>query len=349
MKIAVIGAGFGVQAHLPVLAEIPEVEALFAADSGSGRGKVKLPENVRYLPSWREALKHADAVTVAVPPAEQKDIVLEVLRHGKHVFCEKPFGLNLREAQVMQDEAKENGCKAAVNFQFRFEPGIQIMKQHLEQEITGDIHAIDFSWLTSGRAKKDLPWSWRNDEQAGGGVIGAFFSHVADLIWWLTGQEINRIYGSSSIMFKHRPDAQGEAQEVTSEDFLVTQMNLSNGVPFSCRITNCQTGGTGMKIEVIGRKGILTYRHKFPFTLNEQSLTFSGNERREIVIPKPESPADKTETDTRLMAIGRISSGFVRNIQGSDEDLPGFGDAIRVHRVMSALKNSIATGHAVSI
>lgn len=51
--------------------------------------------------------KEVDAVVVAPPIISLKNYVIEGLRHGKHVFAEKPPGRNMVELQEMIDEEKQ--------------------------------------------------------------------------------------------------------------------------------------------------------------------------------------------------------------------------------------------------
>lgn len=172
MKIAIVGGGFGLSGHLLAFNALPGVSSVVVADSGSGRIKQKLPKGVAYAPSWRDALKFpVDAVSIAVPPIFQKEIVLAALAQNKHVFCEKPFGLNTVEAEMMLSEANTSDCATAINFQFRYEPGIQELKKRIEAGAIGKLYAVDISWLLAGRANSKLPWTWRNDNSVGGGGL----------------------------------------------------------------------------------------------------------------------------------------------------------------------------------
>ena len=352
IKMAIVGGGFGIDGHLPAFSALPDVQVLAVADSGSGRIRERLQGRVAYLPSWIDVFKlPIDAISVVVPPVSQKGIVIEALRRGKHVFCEKPFGMNLLDAEAMLAEADDaSDCTTAVNFQFRFEPGIQELKKQSELGIIGEINAIDFSWLTAGRANPLSCWSWRNDQAAGGGVIGAFFSHVADLVWWLLQRKFQTVFGQTAILVKHRHDDSGSIREVTAEDMVIAQLQLDDGVTATCRISNCQIGGDGMRIEVRGSDGVLVYRHTPPFEPKDQQLMLSLAQERNMVIPIHWSEQGLAATDTRLWALHIAASHFTRKIQGyEDTCAPDFIDGLRVHRVMDALRQSAYTGLSVSI
>lgn len=349
MRIAIIGSGFGASGHLPAFSAIPGVEVAVVADSGSGRIKDKLPKGIAYAPSWQDALAApVDAVSIVVPPMHQREMVLAALQLKKHVFCDKPFGLNASEAAAMHEQAASAvGCTTAINYQFRFEPGMEELKRQIVSGAVGTLRAIDFSWITAGRANPQAPWTWRNDSAAGGGVIGAFFSHAADLIWWLTQKETRSVFGHSNILVRQRPDETGQFRAVTAEDSIAAQLQLDDGLTASCRISNCQEGGNGMRLEVKGSDGVLIYRHEPPFNPHEQKISlWARGQTRDIPVSHP--PLPMSRADTRLGAVYQSASRFVRRAQGDTTSCPpDFLDGLRAHKVMDGLRKSVAQGQSI--
>jgi predicted dehydrogenase len=343
MRIAIIGGGFGLKSHLPAFRALPGVEVVVVADAGSGRIKERVPAGITYTGSWQEALSMPiDAVSVAVPPARQCEIVLSSLSRNLHVFCEKPFGLNEGEARAMHAAAlSATACTAAVNFQFRFEPGIDALRERIAAGAIGAPYAIDLSWVTAGRASAKSMWSWRNDATAGGGVIGAFFSHAADLFWWLAGAEPRSVFGQSGILVPERFDESGMRHRVTAEDVVAAQLEMDGGVTATCRITNCQPGGGGMRLEVKGSEGVLIYRHAPPFGPEDRSLVCVKGEAVSLPIPAP--PRECRTAETRLWAVHRCAGQFVGRARGDKAAIPpAFADGLRVQHVMTGLRESIA-------
>src|SRR5579859_2721574 len=54
---------------------------------------------------WKKVVerKDIDIVDISVPQYLHHDIAIAAAKAGKHVFCEKPLGMNLKEAQEMLD------------------------------------------------------------------------------------------------------------------------------------------------------------------------------------------------------------------------------------------------------
>lgn len=72
-------------------------------------------------------------VIVAVPPAFNVEIVVGLLRAGKHVLVEKPLSLRLDDSDAMIAAAQEERVVLAVGENIPFRPAIQEAKKRLHQ------------------------------------------------------------------------------------------------------------------------------------------------------------------------------------------------------------------------
>lgn len=116
IKIAIAGTGMLVQEILPVLTELEEIE--IAALCGTKRSEkivdqlckeYHIPQSFTdYSHMLRmEEMKDIDAVYLAVPNDMHYSMAKEALEAGMHVFVEKPFTSNEREAQELVALAKK--------------------------------------------------------------------------------------------------------------------------------------------------------------------------------------------------------------------------------------------------
>lgn len=345
LNVAIIGAGYGLYAHLPAYQALSGVNvACIVSRQLPTGGQQARP--VKHLSSWREALElPIDAVSVAVPPAEQSEIVLAALNRGKHVLCEKPFGFNTAEAkQMFEVSAKNKHLITAINFQYRYEPLIAQLKEWIHSPLTGAINWIRFSWITGGRADQDAPWTWRNSADLGGGVLGAFVSHAADLIVWITGQKIKSVAADLTVLVERRKTAAGDFQAVTAEDIAAVQIRLENDIPVHLLVTNSQHGGDGMRIEIGARTGRAVYQHSPPFNQSDQLLTLSSS-REEPTIYRLCLPDASISRDSRIVAVGHLVRCFSTRISGSANiDMPSFADGLYTQRVLAAIRSSAHSG-----
>src|SRR4029450_1563969 len=74
------------------------------------------------------AAPNVDAVIIATPNFTHKPIALAAARHGKHVMCEKPLGLNAAEVREMYCSCRDAGVVHITAFTYRFAPSMRYMR-----------------------------------------------------------------------------------------------------------------------------------------------------------------------------------------------------------------------------
>lgn len=151
---------------------------------------VALPDAVEH-PSAASAeeiiqSRDLDAVFVCTPNYLICPLVIQALQAGKHVFAEKPPGINAAEVRQIQEAEAASGKKLMFGFNHRHHGSIQRMKQIIE---AGDFGRI--LWMR-GRYGKQVDQSffdgWRADPKlAGGGIMLDQGIHMLDLMLHLGG------------------------------------------------------------------------------------------------------------------------------------------------------------------
>jgi predicted dehydrogenase len=137
------------------------------------------------------ALAHRPAVAViANPTALHLETALACARAGCHLFIEKPLSHSLAECAALQAEVKQRRLIAMVGFQFRFHPGLWLVKRMLAEDAIGPVVSAQAHW------GEYLPaWHpWENHQQSysarhdlGGGVV-LTLCHPLDYLRWLLGE-----------------------------------------------------------------------------------------------------------------------------------------------------------------
>jgi predicted dehydrogenase len=190
-RVGIVGAGFGVTAHLPALTNHSRFEVVALA-SPSSASRVAREANVPHAFTSAEAMLagcELDAVTVASPPFAHRDDVLASLAAGKHVLCEKPFALGVDDAQTMLDAARTAGTACGLAHEFRFIPEAQALKELVVNGHLDPLREIEITLLRSSlRRDERRPRGWWFERERGGGLAGAVLSHLIDYASWLAGR-----------------------------------------------------------------------------------------------------------------------------------------------------------------
>jgi len=83
-----------------------------------------------------------DAVYVGLPNHLHKLWTLEAIRHGKHVLCEKPLGIDAGEAREMVAAAKQANVRLVEAFMYRYNPQHQRVREIIASGELGEVKLI---------------------------------------------------------------------------------------------------------------------------------------------------------------------------------------------------------------
>ena len=224
LPVAVVGAGaVAVQHHLPAFAATPlaHAAALIDLDLDRARGVAERFGVPRTASRIEEVAGAVEAAIVALPNHLHAPVAIELLERGLPVLVEKPMARGSAECRAMVAAARSAGVVLAVGLEFRFLPGLRAVADLLASGALGKVEAVDV------QQGVDLLWPLASDylfrkEQAGGGVLMDFGSHVLDLIlWWLGDLEV----------VSYRDDARG-------------------GVEANCDLELRASGGAAVRVEL---------------------------------------------------------------------------------------------------
>jgi predicted dehydrogenase len=147
IRVGVVGGGHIVaHRHLPVLRKLPNVEVSAICDVRedvarrlAGRFGIK-KVYTSYADMLREELTVIDICT---PPATHCVMSLQAMEAGSHVLMEKPFSMNVTEAQQMIDVAHRTNVKLCVVHQNLYNPAVLRAAHLVKTGRVGDIVGIE--------------------------------------------------------------------------------------------------------------------------------------------------------------------------------------------------------------
>ena len=189
-----------------------------------------------------------DAVVVATPTFTHADLTKIAASAGKHVFCEKPMALSLKQAEEMISTCKNNDVKLQIGFMRRFDEGFLNAKEMIEDKKIGDIAII----RSTGRGP-GLPPRWACDPKTSLGMLAEVNSHDFDSVRWVAGSEYSRIYAEAGT-FKC-PELEEDFPNFY--DSSVVSFRLKNGTLGSID-GSCPVGyGYDARMEILGTEGVI--------------------------------------------------------------------------------------------
>lgn len=199
--------------------------------------------------SLQDLLKSGiDAVYVASPVNVHLEHVKACAKANKHVFCEKPLGLTVEEAEEIVAVCEENGVLLGTGLMMRFLAQHQAAQEFIQDGKIGK--------PVYGRAQLScwyppIEGAWRQDPEAGGGgSLVDMGSHCIDLLEMFFGkvQRVSCFINNS-------------VQDYASEDSAVVSLMFENGAMGTVDSYFCIPDNSSKNIlELYGSKGSILAR-----------------------------------------------------------------------------------------
>ena len=143
IKVGLIGLGKMGLSHYAVFNTHKDVEVSGVCDAASYiLTVIKKNNGVRCYKNYKKMISdcNLDAVVVSTPTKYHAQIVRYALKHNLHVFCEKPFCLNVSEGEELVNLAKNRHLVNLVGYHCRFTGIFQKAKDILNNKIIGDVY-----------------------------------------------------------------------------------------------------------------------------------------------------------------------------------------------------------------
>lgn len=127
--------------------------------------------------------ERVDVVHVCTPNNAHASITIAALDAGKHVMCEKPMAITVKEAEAMAAAARRNHRLLSIGYQARFGENAKRLKAMCAAGELGDIY---FARAYAVRRRGVPTWGHFLDREIqGGGCLIDLGTHAIDLALWL--------------------------------------------------------------------------------------------------------------------------------------------------------------------
>jgi predicted dehydrogenase len=104
--------------------------------------------------------KEIDAVVIATPVFTHYDLAMRALRAGKHVFVEKPFAANTKEAIELIKESEKRKLVLFVDHTFIYTGAVRKIKEIVDSGQLGKIYYYDSVRVNLGLFQHDVNVLW---------------------------------------------------------------------------------------------------------------------------------------------------------------------------------------------
>ncbi|MFX1574139.1 MAG: Gfo/Idh/MocA family protein [Promethearchaeota archaeon] len=251
VKVGIIGSGFSAEFHLYSFKLLPNVDIVGISSRNEQTAKKLMKKfnipNDRFM-DYNKLLKlECDAISVCLPNYLHKDITLDLLNSGKHVFIEKPLALNVDEGKEMIDASKSTNRNIFYCENNMYSPAFNKAKEIIDEGGLGEIY------MGRGREQHSGPhssWFYKKNQAGGGSLIDLGIHDIACLVWFL-GVDVKEVFCQIKTVYPDR----GKFGECEVEDNALGILYFENGAQVVIEESWASPGGYDIRYELFGTEG----------------------------------------------------------------------------------------------
>jgi len=164
--------------------------------------------------------KDIDIVYVVLPNSMHAEFCIRAAKAGKHVICEKPMAVSVKECDAIINACNEAGVKLSVGYRMQSDPYTNEIKRMVKEKPFGGVRYVssDAGYISGGN-----PDQWRlNHALSGGGALMNMGVYSIQSNIYGTGQNPISVAAQE---FSSRPDYFKDTDET-----ITAQMEFPNGV-----------------------------------------------------------------------------------------------------------------------
>lgn len=247
MRIAIIGCGQIADAHVQEAQKIQGVKVVAVCDLNKFLVKqLSLRFNISGsftdVKTMLQEMK-PDAVHITTPPASHLPIARLCLVHGVHVYIEKPFTVNLSEAEELVALAKQSGKLVCVGHNYVFDPSYQrLLQMHREGKL-GEVAHLEAAMGYNLKGPFGVvfmgdPNHWLHTLP--GGLAQNNISHPISLILGMMPDDIVRV---KAFGYRFRPERYHDVRDAFFDEIraVLVSEHVTANLVFSSRSRPVQT------------------------------------------------------------------------------------------------------------
>lgn len=327
LKIGVVGAGAWGRNHVRTVAGLADAElaAVCDIDPKTRERMARQYPGALITGDVAALLQAVDAVIVASPAATHATVALQAVDAGKPVLVEKPFALNVRDAEEVARRGAARGVPVLAGHLLVYHPAVERLRAMVQAGELGRVFYLYGLRVNLGQVRKDENALW------------SFGPHDVSVALYLLGEQPVRVaaHGKSYL-------------QPAIEDVVFLTMEFASGVLAHVQLSWLDPHKE-RKLTVVGAKKMVVFDDMEP--REKLRIYDKGVDRPPEYGSFGESLAIR-EGDIFIPRISTVEplaaelAHFVRAARGLETPRATAEDGVRVVRVLEAASRSLAHGGA---
>ena len=189
-----------------------------------------------------------DAVAIVTTSSVHCEQIAAAMDAGKHVFCEKPLGVDVKQCRLAEAAVKRHPeLTFMLGFMRRYDPSYAYAKEKIDQGAIGKPYLIK----ATGVDPEALVEGAIRFAGTSGGIFLDMAIHDIDLMRWFLGGEAVEVYALGAT-FKHP-----QFREAGDDETGVAVYKLDNGAIGMVHVGRTAPHGYHVETEIVGTEGAI--------------------------------------------------------------------------------------------
>ena len=261
--------------------------------------------------------KNIDTICICAPNKFHKQIIIDSLKSGKNIFCEKPISKNLNEAQEIYEESKKHNTVIQVGSNHRFFESVMFAKKLVDEGTIGEVLSFNGRIGHNGERIKDS-WFWKKDI-SGGGTLLDNGCHLLDLSRYFVGD-----FSEGSGMISN---SYWKGEKIEVEDTAIGAFRSKEGKTANIFCSWRHLAGY-LFFELNGSDGYINVDGRFD-THGGDKVFWSSNKDKKI----HEKDFSKAVPNSYQLEI----ENFIHNVETKSSCSPSAYDALQVMKMIDSV------------
>lgn len=258
IKVGILGAGRIGKLHAANIAGMQDAEIVVIADPFANEDTVKWAETIGVKNVTKDSEEvfnnpEIDTVIICSSTNTHTDFIKKAARAGKHIFCEKPIGLDIDEIKEALEEVDKAGVKLQVGFVRRFDHNHKKVHDLVKEGKVGAPHIVKITSRDPERPPMEYV-------KVSGGIFVDMMIHDFDMARYLSGSDVEEVYAMGSVLID---PGFAKYDDVDTAMVMLKFKNGALGVIDNSRETKY---GYDQRTEVFGSKGCAAVTNDTPNT-----------------------------------------------------------------------------------
>jgi len=164
IKTGVIGYGYWGPNVVRNFNSSSDIKVLKICDKNKDRREIAGQDfpNIKIVGEADDIIRDKDisAAAIVTPVFTHYDLAKKLLLNGKHIFIEKPFTSNTKQADELIEIAERKNLTIMVDHTFLFTGAVKKIKQIIEEGILGNLYYYDSVRVNLGLFQHDINVIW---------------------------------------------------------------------------------------------------------------------------------------------------------------------------------------------